>query len=49
MLMCVYYWAVNAAIQDVIEPSLRGTAMALYFFARCDGRGQQTARVYGYW
>jgi MFS family permease len=24
---------VYAAIQDVIEPSLRGTAMALYFFA----------------
>ena len=33
MLMFVYYSGVYAAIQDVIEPSLRGTAMALYFFA----------------
>lgn len=29
----VYYSSVYAAIQDVVEPSLRGTAMALYFFA----------------
>jgi predicted MFS family arabinose efflux permease len=29
----MYYSGVYAAIQDVIEPALRGTAMALYFFA----------------
>ncbi len=33
MLMFIYYSCVYAAIQDVIEPALRGTAMALYFFA----------------
>jgi MFS family permease len=33
MLMFVYYSGVYAAIQDVIEPALRGTAMALYFCA----------------
>ena len=33
MLMYGYYASVYATIQDVIEPSLRGTAMALYFFA----------------
>jgi MFS family permease len=33
MLMYVYYAGVYAAIQDVIEPGLRATAMALYFFA----------------
>jgi MFS family permease len=32
MLMYVYYASVYAAIQDVVEPGLRGTAMALYFF-----------------
>ena len=32
-LMYFYYAAVYSSIQDVIEPSLRGTAMALYFFA----------------
>ncbi|HJQ25765.1 MAG TPA: MFS transporter [Blastocatellia bacterium] len=32
-LMYVYYATVYSTIQDVIEPSLRGTAMALYFFA----------------
>ena len=31
--MYAYYATVYSAIQDVIEPSLRGTAMALYFFA----------------
>jgi MFS family permease len=31
--MYVYYATVYSTIQDVIEPSLRGTAMALYFFA----------------
>jgi len=29
----VYYSTVYSAIQDVVEPSLRGTAMAIYFFA----------------
>jgi len=29
----VYYSSVYAAIQDVVEPALRGTAMAVYFFA----------------
>lgn len=32
-LMYVYYSTVYATIQDVVEPRLRGTAMALYFFA----------------
>ena len=32
-LMYAYYSCVYAAIQDVVEPSMRGTAMALYFFA----------------
>jgi MFS family permease len=31
--MYVYYASVYAALQDVVEPSLRGTAMAVYFFA----------------
>jgi MFS family permease len=31
--MSVYYSTVYSTIQDIIEPSLRGTAMALYFFA----------------
>ncbi|HEY3025241.1 MAG TPA: MFS transporter [Pyrinomonadaceae bacterium] len=32
-LMYPYYSTVYSTIHDVIEPSLRGTAMALYFFA----------------
>ena len=32
MFMYVYYAGVYAAIQDVVEPGLRATAMALYFF-----------------
>ncbi len=32
-LMYFYYSTVYSAIHDVIEPSLRGSAMALYFFA----------------
>lgn len=32
-LMNVYYSTVYPSIHDVIEPSLRGTAMSLYFFA----------------
>lgn len=31
--MYVYYSTVYSTIQDVIEPSLRGSGMALYFFA----------------
>src|SRR6266571_945156 len=33
VLMFVYYAGVYAAIQEVIEPTLRGTAMAIYFCA----------------
>jgi MFS family permease len=33
MMLYLYYSTVYSSIQDVIEPSLRGTAMALYFFA----------------
>lgn len=33
MLMFFYYATVYAALQDVVEPQLRGTAMALYFMA----------------
>lgn len=33
MLMYVYYVTVYPAVQDIVEPNLRGTAMALYFFA----------------
>lgn len=33
MFMFIYYSCVYSTIQDVIEPALRGTAMALYFFA----------------
>ena len=33
MVMYVYYSSVYAAIHDIVEPQLRGTAMALYFFA----------------
>ncbi len=32
-LMYFYYSTVYSTIQDIIEPSLRGTAMAVYFFA----------------
>lgn len=31
--MYVYYSTVYSAVHDVVEPSLRGTAMAVYFFA----------------
>jgi MFS family permease len=33
MSMYVYYSSVYATLHDVVEPPLRGTAMALYFFA----------------
>lgn len=32
-LMYFYYATVYAAIQDIVEPASRGTAMAVYFFA----------------
>lgn len=32
-LLYFYYAGVYATIQDIVEPALRGTAMALYFFA----------------
>jgi MFS family permease len=32
-LLYVYYASVYSTIQDITEPALRGTAMALYFFA----------------
>src|SRR6266478_5830499 len=33
MLLYAYYGTVYATIQDIIEPALRGTAMAIYFCA----------------
>jgi MFS family permease len=33
MLLYAYYGTVYATLQDIIEPSLRGTAMAIYFCA----------------
>jgi MFS family permease len=33
MLLYAYYGTVYATIQDIVEPSLRGTAMAIYFCA----------------
>jgi MFS family permease len=33
LLFYVYYAAVYSTIQDIVEPALRGKAMALYFFA----------------
>jgi MFS family permease len=33
MAMYVYYSSVYATLHDVVEPALRGTAMAFYFFA----------------
>jgi len=33
MCLYVYYSGVYAAVQDIVEPALRGTAMALYFCA----------------
>ena len=32
MISYIYYSCVYAAIQDIVPPNLRGTAMALYFF-----------------
>lgn len=33
LLMYVYYATVYSTIHDIVEPALRGTGMALYFFA----------------
>src|SRR5262249_17395791 len=33
MLTYVYYAGVYATLLDIVEPALRGTAMAIYFFA----------------
>src|SRR6185436_2212816 len=33
LLMYSYYGTVYATIQDIVEPSMRGTAMAVYFCA----------------
>lgn len=33
MMLYVYYPTIYATIQDILEPSLRGTGMALYLFA----------------
>jgi MFS family permease len=33
LMLYFYYPSVYATIQDIVEPSLRGTAMSLYFFA----------------
>lgn len=33
MLFYVYYVTVYPTVQDVVEPTMRGTAMAIYFFA----------------
>jgi len=32
-MIYIYYSGVYATIQDVVEPAMRGTAMAVYFFA----------------
>ena len=37
-VMFAYYSTVYSTIQDVVEPSLRGTAMALYFLRDVPGR-----------
>ena len=39
LLLYAYYGTVYATIQDIVEPALRGTAMAIYFCAMyCLGR-----------
>lgn len=47
MLIYVYYVTVYPAVQDVVEPSLRGTAMALYFFAMYLLGGAFGAKILG--
>ena len=45
MMMYVYYATVYSTIQDVIEPSLRATAMALYFAAMYVFGGRSAPRL----
>lgn len=47
MLIYVYYVAVYPVVQDVVEPGLRGTAMALYFFAMYLLGGAFGAKILG--
>ncbi len=47
MLIYVYYVTVYPVVQDVVEPSLRGTAMALYFFAMYMLGGAFGAKILG--
>jgi predicted MFS family arabinose efflux permease len=48
MMMYVYYVSVYPAIQDVVEPSMRGSAMALYFFGMYFLGGAYGTPVVGY-
>ncbi len=48
MLIYVYYVSVYPAIQDVVEPSLRGSAMALYFFGMYFLGGAYGTTIIGY-
>jgi predicted MFS family arabinose efflux permease len=48
MLIYVYYVSVYPAIQDVVEPSLRGSAMALYFFGMYFLGGAYGTSITGY-
>jgi MFS family permease len=48
MLIYVYYVAVYPAIQDVVAPSLRGSAMALYFFGMYFLGGAYGTSITGY-
>lgn len=47
MMIYVYYVTVYPVVQDVVEPSLRGTAMALYFFAMYLLGGAFGAKILG--
>ena len=47
MMIYVYYVTVYPAVQDVVEPGLRGTAMALYFFAMYLLGGAFGAKILG--
>ena len=46
-MMYTYYSTVYSTVQDVIEPSLRGTAMALYFAAMYAFGGMFGPPVFG--
>ncbi len=47
LLFYIYYVTVYPAIQDVVEPHLRGTAMALYFFAMYVLGGAFGSKIFG--